>query len=125
MTHIDPKKRHEFVLLFDVQDGNPNGDPDGGNMPRTDPETMQGLVTDVSLKRKVRNYVNAVAADLPEAERSRLNIYIENRGVLNAQHRKAYDLQAPMSTTKTSPFCCVNSMRSTALQLRPKMVSHV
>jgi CRISPR-associated protein Csd2 len=93
MTYTDPKKRHEFVLLFEVQDGNPNGDPDGGNMPRTDPETMQGLVTDVSLKRKVRNYVNAVAADLPQAERSRLNIYIENRGVLNAQHRKAYEAE--------------------------------
>jgi CRISPR-associated protein Csd2 len=91
MSHTDPNRRHEFVLLFDVQDGNPNGDPDGGNMPRTDPETMQGLVTDVSLKRKIRNFVLAYAHDLPEAERSRFNIYVENRGVLNAQHRKAYN----------------------------------
>ncbi|NJK45755.1 MAG: type I CRISPR-associated protein Cas7 [Pleurocapsa sp. SU_196_0] len=90
MSHTDPNKRHDFVLLFDVQDGNPNGDPDGGNMPRTDPETMQGLVTDVSLKRKIRNFVLAFAQDLPESERSRFNIYVENRGVLNAQHRKAY-----------------------------------
>jgi CRISPR-associated protein Csd2 len=90
MSYTDPNRRHEFVLLFDVQDGNPNGDPDGGNMPRTDPETMQGLVTDVSLKRKIRNFVLAYAQDLPEAERTRFNIYVENRGVLNAQHRKAY-----------------------------------
>lgn len=98
MSHTDPNKRHDFVLLFDVQDGNPNGDPDGGNMPRTDPETMQGLVTDVSLKRKIRNFVLAYAQDLPEAERSRFNIYVENRGVLNAQHRKAYSaLKIPLS----------------------------
>ena len=51
------QNRYDFVLLFDVQDGNPNGDPDAGNLPRVDPETGQGLVTDVCLKRKVRNYV--------------------------------------------------------------------
>ena len=49
--------RYEFVILFDVENGNPNGDPDAGNMPRTDPETGLGLVTDVCLKRKIRNYV--------------------------------------------------------------------
>ena len=54
---LDPARRHDFVLLFEVTDGNPNGDPDAGNMPRVDPETMHGLVTDVCLKRKVRNYV--------------------------------------------------------------------
>jgi len=57
MLYTDPRKRHEFVLLFDVVNGNPNGDPDAGNMPRVDPETMHGLVTDVALKRKIRNYV--------------------------------------------------------------------
>jgi len=51
------KNRYDFVLIFDVQDGNPNGDPDAGNLPRTDPETGHGLVTDVCLKRKIRNYV--------------------------------------------------------------------
>lgn len=56
MTHTDPTKRHDFVLLFDVTYGNPNGDPDAGNLPRVDPETMCGLVTDVALKRKVRDY---------------------------------------------------------------------
>ena len=55
----DVDRRHDFVLLFDVADGNPNGDPDAGNLPRVDPETMQGLVTDVCLKRKVRDWVQA------------------------------------------------------------------
>src|ERR687897_989945 len=59
MQHTDPTKRHDFVLIFEVTDGNPNGDPDAGNLPRVDPENMQGLVTDVCLKRKVRNYVLA------------------------------------------------------------------
>jgi CRISPR-associated protein Csd2 len=58
--YCDPKKRHDFVLLFDVKNGNPNGDPDAGNMPRFDPETMHGLVTDVCIKRKVRDYVAGV-----------------------------------------------------------------
>ena len=55
--YVNPDVRHDFVLLFDVSDGNPNGDPDAGNLPRLDPETMQGIVTDVCLKRKIRNYV--------------------------------------------------------------------
>lgn len=54
------KNRYEFVILFDVENGNPNGDPDAGNMPRVDPETGYGLVTDVCLKRKIRNYVETV-----------------------------------------------------------------
>ncbi len=83
MQHTDPARRHDFVLLFDVTDGNPNGDPDGGNLPRTDPETMQGIVTDVCLKRKVRDYVT-VASDN--------DVYVEHKGAaLNAQHRKAFE----------------------------------
>lgn len=83
MQHTDPTKRHDFVLIFDVTDGNPNGDPDGGNLPRTDPETMQGIVTDVCLKRKVRDYIT-VASDN--------NIYMEHKGAaLNAQNRKAFE----------------------------------
>lgn len=91
-VHCDPEKKHDFVLLFDVADGNPNGDPDAGNLPRTDPETMEGLVTDVALKRKVRNFVAAVAGDEDYADRREaLNIYVEHKGAaLNAQHRKAY-----------------------------------
>ena len=89
--YCDPSKKHDFVLIFDVTDGNPNGDPDAGNLPRTDPETMQGLVTDVALKRKVRNFVALVADDY-EDRRSALNIYVEHKGVaLNTQHRKSYN----------------------------------
>ena len=84
--HLDPARRHDFVFLFDVTDGNPNGDPDAGNLPRIDPETMQGLVTDVSIKRKVRNYVDAA-----KGNKAPYLIYVQHRGVLNAEHRKAYD----------------------------------
>lgn len=90
-AHLNPNVRHDFVLLFDVVDGNPNGDPDGGNMPRTDVETSQGLVTDVSLKRKIRNYVATYAEyEATEAEQARLKIFVEHRGVLNDQIRRAY-----------------------------------
>ena len=82
----DPSKRHDFVLLFDVQDGNPNGDPDAGNLPRVDPETMQGLVTDVCLKRKVRDYVSLTCS-----REDGMDIYVQHRGILNAQHQRAYD----------------------------------
>lgn len=81
----DPAKRHDFVLLFDVADGNPNGDPDAGNLPRVDPETMQGLVTDVCLKRKVRDYVN-----LARGTEMGFQVYVEHKGVLNTQHARAY-----------------------------------
>src|SRR5262249_49863582 len=57
MIHLDPTKRHDFVILFDVENANPNGDPDAGNLPRVDPETMHGFTTDVSIKRKVRDYL--------------------------------------------------------------------
>ena len=62
------KNRYEFVVLFDVENGNPNGDPDAGNMPRIDPESGLGLVTDVCLKRKIRNYVETVKEVLNETE---------------------------------------------------------
>ena len=105
-VHTDPNRRHDFILIFDVTDGNPNGDPDAGNLPRTDPETMQGLVTDVALKRKVRNFVALVAEDEDDEERrSALNIYVEHKGVaLNAQHRKAYKaLDIPTSEPGSMP----------------------
>lgn len=78
--------RYDFVLLFDVKDGNPNGDPDAGNMPRLDAETGHGLVTDVSLKRKVRNYVGMVNECKPP-----FDIYIKEKGVLERTHRAAYE----------------------------------
>lgn len=90
-SYTDPNCRHDFVLLFDVTDGNPNGDPDGGNMPRTDPETLQGLVTDVALKRKVRNYVATYTAyEAEEDQAARSKIFVEHHSVLNTQIRRAY-----------------------------------
>ena len=78
-------KRYDFVYLFDVKDGNPNGDPDAGNLPRVDPETGHGLVTDVCLKRKVRNFVGTV-----KSGEEGYNIYIVEKAVLNNQHALAY-----------------------------------
>ena len=77
--------RYDFVLLFDVKDGNPNGDPDAGNLPRLDAETGHGLVTDVSLKRKVRNFVGLVKSEQPPYE-----IYVKEKAILNNQHKRAY-----------------------------------
>lgn len=78
--------RYDFVYLFDVTDGNPNGDPDAGNLPRVDPETGHGLVTDVCLKRKVRNFVGLTKEEAPPHE-----IYVKEKAVLNAQHERAYE----------------------------------
>lgn len=79
------QQRHEFVLFFDVLNGNPNGDPDAGNMPRVDPETGHGLVSDVCLKRKVRNYV-----EIAKADAQRYRIYVTEGAILNEKHREAY-----------------------------------
>ena len=79
------KNRYDFVYLFDVQDGNPNGDPDGDNAPRTDYETGQGLVTDVCLKRKVRNYVQ-----IKMGEDQINQIFVKEGAVLNNEIKKAY-----------------------------------
>jgi len=92
-AHLDPARRHDFVLLFDVTDGNPNGDPDAGNLPRIDPETMQGLVTDVALKRKVRDWV-----DLARGHEERFKIYVQNREALNDLHQRAYTASNLKST---------------------------
>lgn len=83
--YLDVTRRHDFVLLFDVADGNPNGDPDAGNLPRVDPETMQGLVTDVAIKRKVRDWV-----DLARGDQGRFKIYVQSGEALNAVHSRAY-----------------------------------
>jgi len=79
------QNRYEFVLLFDVENGNPNGDPDAGNLPRIDPETSHGLVTDVCLKRKIRNYVEIVKGGVDG-----YRIYVKEGAVLNEQHMEAY-----------------------------------
>ena len=89
------QNRYDFVLLFDVKDGNPNGDPDAGNLPRQDAETGQGLVTDVCLKRKIRNFV-ALTKDQAESTENlqggqkRYEIYVKEKAVLNKQHERAY-----------------------------------
>lgn len=85
--------RYDFVLLFDVKDGNPNGDPDAGNLPRMDPETGHGLVTDVAIKRKVRNFIGLTQDQSeiePKAGEPRFEIYVRERAVLNLQHKRAY-----------------------------------
>ena len=79
------KNRYEFILLFDVKNGNPNGDPDAGNLPRIDPETSHGIVTDVCLKRKVRNYIELIKSD--EAP---YNIYVKEKAILTERREPAY-----------------------------------
>jgi CRISPR-associated protein Csd2 len=85
-THLDPAVRHDVVLLFDVTDGNPNGDPDAGNQPRTDDETGQGLVTDVALKRKIRDVVPLIKPDHPS-----YGIFVEAGHALNTRIEEAVD----------------------------------
>lgn len=106
------QNRYEFVILFDVENGNPNGDPDAGNLPRIDPETAHGIVTDVCLKRKIRNYVEIVKEGV-----SRYDIYVKEGAVLNLQHKKAYDhfgikldnkAEAKEYAAKLTSFMCNN-----------------
>ena len=92
-TCANPARRHDFLLVFDVTDGNPNGDPDAGNMPRIDPETAHGLVTDVCLKRKIRNYVA-----LDKEYGAGFDIYVKEKAILSLVQGRAYEalgLSAP------------------------------
>ena len=84
--------RYDFVYLFDVKDGNPNGDPDAGNMPRVDPETGDGLITDVCLKRKVRNFVQ-----MTQGEHSGRQIFIKEKAILNNLIDEAHEQEAVKS----------------------------
>ncbi len=100
--------RYDFVFVFDVRDGNPNGDPDAGNLPRLDNESGHGLVTDVSLKRKVRNFV-ALTKDQSEVEpadgEKRFEIYVREKAILNLQHQRAYSalkLDAPEAEAESA-----------------------
>ncbi|MCI8664364.1 MAG: type I-C CRISPR-associated protein Cas7/Csd2 [Hungatella sp.] len=110
------KNRYEFVVLFDVENGNPNGDPDAGNMPRVDPETGYGLVTDVCLKRKIRNYVEIV-----KENEAGYGIYIKEDVPLNRSDSKAYEYlgiadkdvkelkkKDPQADIKIRDFMCQN-----------------
>ncbi len=91
---LDPNRRQDAVLLFDITNGNPNGDPDAGNQPRVNPDDLRGLVTDVALKRKVRNFIVAArpadSASDGESENARYKIYVEEHAALNGRHRRAY-----------------------------------
>jgi CRISPR-associated protein Csd2 len=82
--------RYDFVLIFDVKDGNPNGDPDAGNLPRVDAETGQGLVTDVCLKRKVRNYIQLTKVDANGKPEESYGIYVKEKAVLGRAHVEAF-----------------------------------
>ena len=107
------QNRYDFVMLFDVENGNPNGDPDAGNLPRTDPETSLGLVTDVCLKRKIRNFVALAKEDVPGYQ-----ILIRTDRPLNEKFTEAYDAEklekgrkkeTPMSDQlKAQKYMCRN-----------------
>ena len=85
------KNRYDFVLFFDVQDGNPNGDPDAGNLPRIDAETGMGLVTDVCLKRKIRNYVQIIKTKADGTPEGKYEIYVREKAVLGRAHTRAFE----------------------------------
>lgn len=92
------QNRYEFVYLFDVTNGNPNGDPDAGNMPRLDPDSSRGLVTDVCLKRKIRNFI-----ELTEDQTQGYDIYVKEKSVLNLQNKKAYEALGIIPESKKMP----------------------
>ena len=104
-AYNDVNRRHDFIILFDVQDGNPNGDPDAGNQPRMDPETMQGIVTDVSLKRKVRDYV-----DMARGNESRYKIYVQRETYLTENRGRVFDERREENPSPTprqaQPWLC-------------------
>lgn len=102
------KNRYDFVLLFDVKNGNPNGDPDAGNLPRMDPETGHGIVTDVCLKRKVRNYV-----ELVKNNQTPFNIYVQEKSILTERRKPAYESvsdekDTSAKITKARKWMCQN-----------------
>ncbi|MBD5538696.1 MAG: type I-C CRISPR-associated protein Cas7/Csd2 [Desulfovibrio sp.] len=91
MSEQNPlNNRYDFVLFFDVENGNPNGDPDAGNMPRIDPETGHGIVSDVCLKRKVRNFVELAQDEMEKEKDKGYRIYVQEKAVLNDRHAEAY-----------------------------------
>jgi CRISPR-associated protein Csd2 len=95
--------RYDFVLLFEVTNGNPNGDPDAGNAPRLDLETGHGIVTDVCIKRKIRNYISLTKIDDKGQPQPGYDIYVKERAILNQQHLRAYAALGLDPYAKTSP----------------------
>jgi len=127
MTTTHPlANRYDFVLVFDVKDGNPNGDPDAGNMPRLDAESGHGLVTDVSLKRKVRNFVGLVKdqdqRDPAEGEK-RFEIYVREKAVLNLQHERAYSALKLATAPEDTAQAATESVADVALTADAKKKS--
>src|SRR6266487_3644212 len=113
-TYCDPTRRHDFAFLFDVTNGNPNGDPDAGNLPRIDPETMRGLVTDVCIKRKIRDWV-----DMTHGTEERFEIYVQNKGIaLNSLHQRAH--QAVFGSTPSENGQSGQDSLETKVARRPK-----
>lgn len=111
--------RYDFVVLFDVENGNPNGDPDAGNMPRVDPETGLGLVTDVCLKRKIRNYVEAAKENAPGYQ-----IYIRENVPLEQSDRKAWNISA-RTTSKRSRKRSPAPMKKSGISCAPTFMISV
>jgi CRISPR-associated protein Csd2 len=114
------KSRYEFVLVFDVKHGNPNGDPDAGNLPRIDPETGHGLVTDVCLKRKVRNYVQLV-----KNLQKLYDIYVKEKAILGRAQFEAFEalnISTGQESRKTVPADIAEAF--TELNL-PEGLSHI
>ncbi len=128
-------RRYDFVFLFDVQDGNPNGDPDAGTLPRIDPQSLQGLVTDGCLKRKIRNAISVIAGEKPGCE-----LYFQTqeatyeKRILNLQHQRAVDAtsakdekdgKAKADNTAKTPFhmACIFAMASSILTSRVTQAS--
>lgn len=111
--------RYEFVLLYDVENGNPNGDPDAGNMPRIDPETGYGIVTDVCLKRKIRNYVEMKTGDKPPYK-----IYIKENIPLNTQHKEAYVATGTPVPTNDNERKAIRNNAAKIQELRQWMCSN-
>jgi CRISPR-associated protein Csd2 len=106
------KRRYDFVLLFEVVNGNPNGDPDAGNSPRIDPETGHGLVTDVCLKRKIRNFVCLTKTDQTTggAEQG-YDIYVKEKAILNRQHERAFSALGLANTKEREDQKNIDSAR--------------
>lgn len=100
--------RYDFVFFFDVENGNPNGDPDAGNMPRIDPETGIGIVSDVCIKRKVRNYI-----DLTREGSAGYRIYVQDKAVLNERNKEAYDATGLKVVSKKLPKAIEDQVRVT------------
>jgi CRISPR-associated protein Csd2 len=112
------KNRYDFIYVFDVQDGNPNGDPDAGNLPRVDPETGKGLVTDVCLKRKVRNFIDITQRDENGRPKPGYDIYVREKAVLARAHFGAFqklNILTGQESRKSVPANLVDAVTDCAL----------